>query len=74
MVGPKKEEPSLAGGDRMNLAKAAASGDLKTCKLFLKNGADIHTENDEALRLAAENGHLETCKWLLENGADIHAN
>ncbi len=46
---------------------------LEICKLLLEAGADVHVENDAALRSAAHKGHLEVCKLLLENGANIHA-
>ena len=39
----------------------------------LRNNADVHTNNDWALRLAALNGHLDVVKYLHENGADINA-
>ena len=40
--------------------------------LLLKYGADIHAENDRALRSASFYGHTETVKLLLKEGADIH--
>ena len=42
-------------------------------KAALKNGADIHTWDDLALRSAADYGHTDTVKLLLDHGADIHA-
>ncbi len=36
-------------------------------------GADVHTDNDIALRLASRYGHLEAVKILLDAGANIHA-
>ena len=41
-------------------------------ELLLVNGANIHAENDEALRYAASQGHVEAVELLLENGANIH--
>ncbi len=41
--------------------------------IALKNGADIHGNNDWALRLASRYGHLEIVKYLVSQGADIHA-
>jgi ankyrin repeat protein len=35
--------------------------------------ANIHANNDEALRYAAANGHLDVVKYLVEKGAYIHA-
>ncbi|EQD53134.1 hypothetical protein B1A_12485, partial [mine drainage metagenome] len=39
----------------------------------LSEGADIHTDNDIALRCSAEIGQLEVVKFLVSEGADIHA-
>ena len=33
---------------------------------MVEQGANLHTENEEALRCAAEKGHLEVVKYLLE--------
>jgi hypothetical protein len=38
----------------------------------ISQGADIHWENDYALRRAAEFGFVATTKLLVESGADIH--
>jgi len=35
-------------------------------------GANVHAENDAALRGASANGHTETVKVLLKAGADVH--
>ena len=40
---------------------------------LIENGANIHANDDFALRYAAKNGHLEVVRYLIENGADIHA-
>jgi len=40
---------------------------------LIKEGADIHADNDSSLRYASENGHVEVVKILLDNGADVHA-
>jgi hypothetical protein len=48
--------------------------DVNYIALMKENfGADIHVENDYALRWASTKGHLETVKYLVESGADIHA-
>ena len=54
------------------LRRAATNGQLKTVKLLLDRGADVHADNDNALRSAAENGQLESVRLLLDRGADIH--
>jgi ankyrin repeat protein len=43
-------------------------------KFLIENGADIHTNNDEALRNASKVANLEMVKFLIENKANIHAN
>ena len=55
------------------LFKASEKGELLLAKEALKRGADIHTEEDAALRLASMNGHLEIVKYLVENGANIYS-
>jgi len=52
------------------LMAAAQAGDTEACKRLLKQGADIHAENEAALCWAAHNGHNETCKMLLDHGAN----
>ena len=44
-----------------------------TFKYLIEKGADVHIENDYALRYSAENGHLDVVKYLVEKGADVHA-
>ncbi|EQD79170.1 ankyrin containing protein, partial [mine drainage metagenome] len=38
---------------------AAGNGELEVVKTLLSGGADIHADDDYALRWSAENGHLE---------------
>jgi len=45
---------------------------LKVIKRLVKEGADIHANNDLALRLASYNGYLGIVKYLVSKGADIH--
>jgi ankyrin repeat protein len=45
----------------------------KVIKRLVKEGADIHANNNCALRWAAGSGHLDVVKFLVENDADIHA-
>ena len=39
----------------------------------MEKGANIHDDNDEAIRWASFNGHLEVVKFLINKGANIHA-
>lgn len=40
---------------------------------LIKEGADVHARNDEALRWATSKGYLEVVKVLLEYDADVRA-
>jgi hypothetical protein len=42
-------------------------------ELLLERGADVHAEDDEALRLAAKMGMKQVVELLLQHGADVHA-
>ena len=55
------------------LGKRYELSNVDTFKLLIKKGADIHANNDYALRSSAAKGHLEVVKLLIEKGADIHA-
>ncbi len=51
-------------------------GRLDQVIISLKNGANIHSQFDGALRWASYYGHIEVVKYLVElkpDGADIHA-
>ena len=52
---------------------ASGRGHLEVVNELLKAGADIHYDDEAALRHASENGHLEVVRCLLESGANIHA-
>ena len=45
---------------------------LDEIKKLMSQGADIHTQSNNALILASKNGQLGAVKFLLNNGADIH--
>jgi ankyrin repeat protein len=55
----------------MNLAEAAINGHLDVVRFLIENGADIHANDDYALRYAAGNRHLGDIRFLIENGADM---
>lgn len=42
-------------------------------KRLIKEGADVHAWNDDALCWAVERGHLEIIKLLLKCGVNVHA-
>jgi hypothetical protein len=54
------------------LIYASEHGSVELVKYALEQGADIHTFDDDALRVTSYNGHLEVVKYLVEHGADIH--
>jgi len=57
----------------LNLKYFGKINDMKVVKYLVENGADIHADEDYALRWSALNGHLEVVKYLVEIGADIYA-
>ncbi len=56
------------------LTSGSWNGRLDFVIIALKNGANIHTNNDQALRWASRYGHLEIVKYLVSLGANIHTN
>ena len=54
------------------LYRATRLGEIEIVKEAAERGADIHKEDEYALKEACENGHLEAVKYFIENGADIH--
>jgi len=46
---------------------------LEAMELALQHGADVHSDNDGALRWASENGHLPVVQFLVQHGADVHS-
>jgi hypothetical protein len=57
----------------IELIDAAEEGDLDLVMELLEAGADIHEDDDGALRVAVQEGHLDVIELLLDSGADIHA-
>jgi ankyrin repeat protein len=56
----------------LDLIIALLNGRFETVKLLLKNGVDIHADDDYCIRWTSYFGHTETVKFL-EKGVDIHA-
>jgi ankyrin repeat protein len=58
----------------IELFSACKKGDLFAVQGLSKKGADIHANNNKAIRVASENGYLSIVQFLVEKGANIHAN
>ena len=56
-----------------SLLRASYYGHDKLVNLLLKNGANLHAKNDDALGWAAKNGHTPVVDLLLKHGANVHA-
>jgi len=71
-----KQYDILTNSEYINdaLLIASKNGHLDIVKYLIKNGADIHTEDDFALILAKEFGYLNVVEYLIENGANVNAN
>ena len=54
------------------LIKCVEYGKTSFVKFLLKAGANVHANDDEALRLASQNGHKDIVELLLKAGANIH--
>jgi ankyrin repeat protein len=65
--------PKKWKADKVKLGPRHKWCSLEIIKKLIKEGADIHIDDDYVLRLAAESGHLDVVKYLIKNGADIHA-
>ena len=55
------------------LLYATEYNNIVIIKWSLKNGANVHSYGDRALRYASRTGYLEIVKLLLDRGANIHA-
>jgi len=69
----RKCKPNWAYRLDSKFLNASNNGQFDIVRLFLDRGADIHADNDWALRTASRFGHLEVARLLLDRGADIHA-
>ena len=47
---------------------------INIVEILLVSGADVHVNDNYALRSAVRGGHVELAKLLLEYGANVHAN
>ena len=65
--------PKKWKADRVILGAKRAKWDLEVIKELVESGANIHAQDDYAIRWASSNGQLEVVKYLAENGANIHA-
>ena len=50
---------------------AIDAGHLELAKLLLQHGADVHADNDYALRRAVQNRDVELVILVLWHGADV---
>lgn len=73
MVKDPEEGPEKFRADRVILGRKRKLWKEATIKWMIKNGADIHADDDWALISSAWGGNIEAVKLLLDNGANIHA-
>ncbi len=62
----------IDAGDYDTLWIAAKNGWLDIVEYLISMGANVHAQDDRALREASGKGHLPIVKYLLSRGADIH--
>ena len=55
------------------LGSASQAGRTSVVALLLDRGADVHFDDDDALRWSAYKGHVKSVRLLLGRGANIHA-
>ena len=56
------------------LRENVRENNIEVVKLLIDSDADIHTENNIAIKSASRLGYLEIVEFLLANGADFTAN
>lgn len=61
------------GDINLALMSAIAGRDVETVVTLLNKGADVHYNDDFALRGAVYLGYIEIAGLLLKNGANVHA-
>lgn len=74
-VGEVYENPSTPKKYKAHAVNLKYVGKINfdTIKMLVEQGANIHADENGALRWASAHGHLEVVKYLVENGANIHA-
>jgi ankyrin repeat protein len=55
------------------LVQAIDNNSLEDVKRLLSEGADVHEDDDRALRFASSGDRAKIVKLLLAHGADVHA-
>ena len=65
--------PKFSYSKNLALIRGSFYGKLEIIKYLFEDGANIDSNESEALRWASSTGYLETVKYLVENGADIQA-
>ena len=64
---------SYIGNINDTLIYSILHSNMTIIKWCLKNDADIHTQNDYALRYTADQNQLEIVKFLIGKGANVNA-
>lgn len=59
--------------DYQGFYNAAKNGSINLLRSYVSAGANVHADNDLALRYAADFGQTESVEFLLGHGAYIHA-
>jgi len=78
LLKPKSEKEILSSLEKSKLKpddlliKSSEAGFLPGVKKALENDADVHTDNDYALRMASYYSHLPVIEFLLKHGANVH--
>ena len=56
----------------ITIKEASEKGHIDLIKYLVKNGANIHVEEEYPFFIAVENGHIDLVKLAVENGVDIN--